>query len=58
LDRIPVIGAFFGSRSYSKERTELIMFLTPHVIYDSNQLLDASDELKGQIKALRKDIKE
>ncbi len=58
LDRIPVVGALFGSRSYSKERTELIMFLTPHVIFDSNQLLDASDELKGQIKALRKDIKE
>ena len=58
LDRIPVIGGFFGARSYSKERTELIMFLTPHVIFDSNQLLDASDELKGQIKALRKDIKE
>jgi general secretion pathway protein D len=58
LDRIPVVGALFGSRSYSKERTELIMFLTPHVIYDSNQLLDASDELKDQIKVLRRDIKE
>jgi general secretion pathway protein D len=58
LDRIPVVGALFGTRSYSKERTELIMFLTPHVIFDSNQLLDASDELKDQIKVLRKDIKE
>ena len=58
LDRIPVFGALFGARSYSKERTELIMFLTPHVIFDSNQLLDASDELKDQIKVLRKDIKE
>ncbi len=58
LDRIPVVGALFGARSYNKERTELIMFLTPHVIFDSNQLLDASDELKDQIKALRKDIKE
>jgi general secretion pathway protein D len=58
LDRIPVFGALFGTRSYSKERTELIMFLTPHVIFDSNQLLDASDELKDQIRVLRKDIKE
>lgn len=58
LDRIPVVGAFFGSRSYSKDRTELIIFLTPHVIFDSNQLLDATDELKDQIKILRKDIKE
>ena len=58
LDRIPVVGGLFGSRSYSKERTELIIFLTPHVIYDSNQLLDATDELKDQIKVLRKDVKE
>jgi hypothetical protein len=36
----------------------LIIFLTPHVIYDSNQLLDATDELKDQIKVLRKDVKE
>ena len=58
LDRIPVFGALFGARSYQKERTELIMFLTPHVILDSNQLLDATDELKDQIKLLRKDVKE
>jgi len=58
LDRIPVLGALFGSRSYSKARSELIMFLTPHVIFDSNQLLDASDELKEQMRTLRKDIKE
>ncbi len=58
LDRIPVLGALFGARSYSKERTELIIFLTPHVIFDSNQLQDATEELKDQVKALRKDIKE
>ena len=58
LDRIPVVGALFGARSYSKERTELIIFLTPHVIFDSNQLLDATDELKDQMKALRKDVRE
>ena len=58
LDRIPVIGAFFGSRSYGKERTELIMFLTPHVIFDSNQMIDATDELRDKIKLLRKDVKE
>jgi general secretion pathway protein D len=58
LNRIPVLGALFGTRSYSKARTELIVFMTPHVIYDSNLLVDASDELKGQMKALKKDIRE
>ena len=53
-----MLGGLFGTRSYTKERTELIIFLTPHVIYDSNQLLDATDELRDQIKVLRKDVKE
>jgi general secretion pathway protein D len=58
LNRIPIIGAAFGSRSYSKARSELIIFITPHVIYDTNQMADATDELKGRIKLMRKDIKE
>ncbi len=58
LNRIPILGAAFGSRSYSKERSELVIFITPHVIYDTNQMVDATDELKGRMKTLRKDIKE
>jgi general secretion pathway protein D len=58
LNRIPLLGFAFGSRSYTKGRTELIIFITPHVIYDTNQMADATDELKGRIKIMRKDIKE
>jgi general secretion pathway protein D len=58
LFRIPFIGGLFGSRSYSKERQELIIFITPHVIYDSNQMSDATDELRGRIRLLKKDVKE
>jgi general secretion pathway protein D len=58
LDRIPFVGGLFGSRTYTKERTELIIFITPHVIFDSNQMTDATEELKDKIKALRKDVKE
>ncbi|HZU25893.1 MAG TPA: hypothetical protein VFA04_10240, partial [Bryobacteraceae bacterium] len=50
LNRIPVLGAAFGSRSYNKTRTELIIFLTPRVIYDTNQLVDATDELRDRLK--------
>jgi len=56
LNRIPVLGAAFGSRSYTKDRSELIIFLTPHVIYDTAQVTDATDELKSGLKALRKDV--
>jgi len=58
LHRIPFIGSAFGFHTYSKERTELIIFITPRVIYDSNQMSDATDELKGRVKLMRKLIKE
>jgi general secretion pathway protein D len=58
LSRIPYIGALFGSKSYSHERTELILFMTPHVIYDTTDLLEASDELVLKVKKLQKYIKD
>jgi len=56
LDRIPGLGALFGSKSTSKTRTELIVFLTPHVIYDTHHIADATEELKEKLKGLRKVI--
>jgi general secretion pathway protein D len=57
LSRLPYIGALFGTKSYTHERTELILFMTPHVIYDSTDLLEASDELVAKVKKLQKYIK-
>ncbi len=57
LIRLPWIGWLFGSKSISKERTELIMFFTPHVIFDESQLIEASDELKTRVKLLKRDIR-
>lgn len=54
LHRIPGLGAAFGNKSYSRERTELIVFITPRVIYDTNELTDASDELVQQMRRLQK----
>jgi len=58
LNRIPVVGGIFGSKTYSRDRSELILFMTPHVIYDTNDLLEASQELKSRVKKLRKYVKE
>jgi general secretion pathway protein D len=58
LHRIPVLGAAFGAKSVSKQRTELIIFLTPRVIYDTAELSEASDELRGRLKRLQKLIRE
>ncbi|MBZ5609676.1 MAG: hypothetical protein LAP38_15555 [Acidobacteriia bacterium] len=58
LHRIPILGAAFGTRSYSSGRSELIIFMTPRVIYDTNQMADATDELKTRLRSLRRDVKE
>jgi general secretion pathway protein D len=58
LHRLPILGAAFGSRSYSKQKTELIIFLTPRVIFDNVDLQEASDELKSRFRKLRHTITE
>jgi general secretion pathway protein D len=57
LVRLPWIGWLFGSKSVTKERDELIMFFTPHVIFDETNLIEASDELKARVKMLKRDIR-
>lgn len=57
LHRLPVIGMAFGNKSSNKERTELVVFITPRVIYDTNEMADASDELIGRMKRLQKLIR-
>ncbi len=58
LHRIPLIGAAFGAKNYSTQRTELIIFLTPRVIYDSSQLIDATDEIKSNLKRVGRLMKD
>jgi len=54
LNRIPILGMAFGSKQVSTTRTELIIFLTPRVIYDTNQLVDATDEIRSNLKRVSK----
>ena len=58
LHKIPLLGAAFGGQQTSKARTELIIFLTPRVIYDTNQIQDATEEIKGQLKKLQKSMRD
>jgi len=55
---LPLIGPLFGVKTGSKERTELVIFLTPRVIYDTNQITEASEQLKDQMRKLKKIYKE
>ena len=54
LYKLPFVGPIFGTKSTSKDRTELVIFLTPHVIYDTNQVQEATKELEDQMRRLRK----
>ena len=58
LDRLPYVGFLFGQRQTMKQRTELIIFLTPRVIYDTTQMTDATEELKQKVRGLKKMIKD
>jgi general secretion pathway protein D len=58
LHKLPYLGALFGTKSITKDRSELVIFLTPRVIYDTNQIMEATEELKGEMKKLRKVYKE
>jgi general secretion pathway protein D len=58
LDRIPYLGNLFQTTSTNKSRTELIVFLTPRVIYDTNQISEASEELRQKVRNLTKAIKD
>jgi len=58
LGKIPILGAVFGSTSISKQKTELIILMTPRVIYDENEIKDASEDLKSRLRGLRKIMKD
>jgi general secretion pathway protein D len=58
LHRLPVVGMLFGTKSFSKARTELIVFMTPRVIYDMNHLNEATDELRQRLRRLSRYLRE
>ena len=57
LGDIPGLGLLFGNSSYTTNRTELIALITPRLIEDIDQAQDLTEELKSQLKALRKDLR-
>jgi general secretion pathway protein D len=54
LARIPILGSLFGETSVTKQRTELVIFITPRVIYDTPELTDATDEVRLRFRSLSK----
>jgi general secretion pathway protein D len=51
LKDLPVIGALFGSKGKARDRTELIVTITPTVIEDQYKALEATQELRQRMSA-------
>jgi general secretion pathway protein D len=52
LGDIPLLGALFKSTSESSEKTNLFVFLTPHVMYGPEEAADFLDSKKDRIRRI------
>ena len=54
LRSIPILGSLFGYTAKSDTRTNLLVFLTPKIVYDAETLQKISDDLKTRQEKLLK----
>jgi general secretion pathway protein D len=52
LSKIPILGAAFGTQTISRERTELVMIVTPRIVSDVAQAREATEELRKKLPSL------
>jgi general secretion pathway protein D len=52
LSKIPILGAAFGTQSLNRNRTELVLVITPRIIGNTAQAREATDELRRKLPAL------
>jgi general secretion pathway protein D len=57
LGDIPGLGLLFGSTSYTRGKTELIVLLTPHIIKNAEEARDVTRELREGLLDLRRSFK-
>jgi type II secretory pathway component GspD/PulD (secretin) len=48
LSDLPLIGGLFGRRGRDDSDFELFIFITPHVVYSDDDLLDATGDVRGR----------
>jgi len=53
LKDIPLIGNAFSGKSDSRSRTELVIFLTPHVIRSSDDARQATEHMQDRLQRLK-----
>jgi len=53
LSKIPVIGGLFGTQSYTNNRTELVLLITPVVITNDDDARAVTNELRKKLPLLQ-----
>ena len=52
LNRIPILGGFFGSETLTNDRSELVLFITPRVVNDSVDYTRVIEDLRRKMERL------
>ena len=52
LSRIPILGGLFGEQTLTKNRTELVMFITPRVVENEVDLKSTIDDLRRRMQQI------
>jgi len=52
ISRIPIIGGLFGDQVNKNDRTELILFITPHVVENEVDVNRVIEDLRRRMELL------
>lgn len=52
LHDLPYVGALFGTKAKDNNRTELLVIITPRVVYNDSDLRDVSRQMRSQMQGL------
>jgi len=53
---VPVVGSLFGTKQNNKERTELLILLSPRVVHDAAEARAVTDELRSRLHTIAPSI--
>ena len=53
LSKIPLIGAAFGTQTFTRRRTELVLVITPKIVSDAFQARQVTQELRERLPSLK-----
>jgi len=57
ISKIPLLGYLFSDTKDKKEKTELIILITPHVVSNIDEAADITGEFKDKLELIKKLIK-